>query len=114
MDFLVILAVIGVISLYFLRKTSKKPRAAQPTLDERRAKAQAQLVAEVATQPEVLIRTYTGKDQTTASVAYREEAAWLAQRSYYPASQTWSEGQWGCGAFALAALAWGSSSSCTS
>ena len=61
------------------------------------------------TQPPValtptLIRTYKGGQQADAVAAFRVDANELARSGYEPTSQSWAQGQWGCGAFAVALL----------
>jgi len=58
----------------------------------------------IAANSRVLIRSYRAKDQAAAAANFRDEAAILAQFGYSPTSQSWAAGQWGCGAFGLAAL----------
>ena len=52
----------------------------------------------------VIIRTYKGKNQADAVQAFQAEAAVLAKRGYYPTSQSWAQGSYGCGAFLIALL----------
>jgi hypothetical protein len=50
----------------------------------------------------VLVRTYRAKSQADAASVFQADAARLAAQGYYPVSQSWAEGSWGCGAFLLA------------
>jgi hypothetical protein len=54
-------------------------------------------------QRDVLIRVYRGS-QTSATRAFEADAAKLAQSRYFPASQSWAPGSYGCGAFLIALL----------
>jgi len=54
--------------------------------------------------PQILVRTYRAKTQDQAAMAFQADAAALAVRGYYPTSQSWAAGQYGCGAFLLALL----------
>lgn len=64
----------------------------------------AEIANEVAAAPGTIIRTYRGKQQVDAVAAMRADAAALAQHGYFPTSQSWAQGQWGCGAFLVALL----------
>jgi hypothetical protein len=50
-----------------------------------------------------VIRTYTGS-QLEASKAYQVDVVKMASEGYFPVSQSWSPGTWGCGAFLVALL----------
>lgn len=54
--------------------------------------------------PMVIVRSYKAKSHDRAAADMQADAEELAARGYHPVSQSWSQGQWGCGAFALAAL----------
>jgi hypothetical protein len=58
----------------------------------------------LASNPATIVRTYTGGQQADANVKFQRDAAELAQRGYAPTTQSWAQGQWGCGAFLVAAL----------
>lgn len=58
----------------------------------------------VAAGPATLIRTYRGKQQADAVQRFQIEAAVLAGKGYRPTSQSWAQGQWGCGAFLIALI----------
>jgi len=49
------------------------------------------------------VRTYRGAQQADTTAAFQADAAELAKHGYAPTTQSWAQGQWGCGAF-LAAL----------
>jgi hypothetical protein len=51
-----------------------------------------------------IIRTYRGRQQSDALTAFQRDAAELAKSNYYPTTQSWAQGQWGCGAFLVALL----------
>jgi len=52
----------------------------------------------------VVIRAYRAKSADAAGYVFQRDAAALAERGYYPTSQSWSQGSWGCGAFLVALL----------
>jgi hypothetical protein len=54
--------------------------------------------------PGLLVRVYKGKQQADANPAFAADATQLAAQGYYPSTQSWAPGQYGCGAWALAAL----------
>jgi hypothetical protein len=56
------------------------------------------------TQPLTLVRVYKGKQQADANPAFAADAAKLATQGYFPSTQSWAQGQWGCGAWLIAAL----------
>ena len=60
--------------------------------------------AEGADSPQVIIRTYRGKQQADAVAWFEADAADLALDGYSPTTQSWAQGQWGCGAFSVALL----------
>lgn len=49
----------------------------------------------------VIVRRYKGH-QSHASASFQHDAEQLAAQGYYPVSQVWAPGSWGCGAFLLA------------
>lgn len=51
----------------------------------------------------IAIKTYVGK-QNDANALFQEDSIKMAENNYYPTSQCWSQGQYGCGAFIGAAL----------
>jgi hypothetical protein len=50
-----------------------------------------------------IVRTYRG-NQNEATRLFQSDAATLATEGYFPISQSWAEGSWGCGAFIVALL----------
>lgn len=52
---------------------------------------------------QIVVKSYTG-DQTTATALFQADAKRMAVDGYYPTSQTWVPGQYGCGAFLFALL----------
>ena len=52
----------------------------------------------------IVVFTYRGKQQSDTTEAFRSDAARLATKGYFPTTQNWSEGQYGCGDFILALL----------
>lgn len=57
----------------------------------------------VSEQQPIIIKTYTG-NQETATAAFQVDSAKMASEGYYPTSQSWAPGSYGCGAFLLALL----------
>jgi hypothetical protein len=52
---------------------------------------------------EVVVKTYRGTE-AQATAAFQRDAPLMAQQGYYPVSQSWTPGEWGCGAFIAALL----------
>lgn len=52
---------------------------------------------------QIIVRTYTGS-QSGAAAAFQKDAQRLAEQGYFPVSQNWAQGSWGCGAFIVALL----------
>jgi hypothetical protein len=50
-----------------------------------------------------ITRTYPGNPYE-ANAVFQQDAATLASQGYFPTSQIYTEGQYGCGAFVVAAL----------
>ena len=50
---------------------------------------------------EILVKTYRGPE-AEATTAFQRDAPLMAQRGYYPISQIWTPGEYGCGAFLVA------------
>ena len=53
-------------------------------------------------QSATIVRVYKGRQQADAVKAMQKDAANLGKQGYYPVSQSWAQGQWGCGAFLVA------------
>ncbi len=53
--------------------------------------------------PQTLVRVYHGKQQADTASSLQHETDVLGRFGYQPSSQSWAQGQWGCGAW-LAAL----------
>jgi ribosomal protein L40E len=51
----------------------------------------------------IVIKTYKG-NQAEATKEFRKDSAIMANKGYYPTSQTWAAGSYGCGAFIIALL----------
>ena len=51
-----------------------------------------------------IVRVYRGAQQADANAAFRSDAVELAKYGYVPTTQSWAQGQWGCGAFLVALL----------
>src|SRR5450759_2518927 len=55
-------------------------------------------------KPGTIVRVYKGKQQADTTKEFARDAEKLAKQHYYPSSQSWAQGQWGCGAWAVAVL----------
>jgi len=58
--------------------------------------------AAAADSPPTIVRTYRGAQQADTTAAFQADAAELAKHGYAPTTQSWAQGQWGCGAFLVA------------
>lgn len=54
--------------------------------------------------PPVIVRTYKGHSQQDAAKWFTKDASMFGAAGYVPVSQSWAQGSWGCGSFALALL----------
>lgn len=54
-------------------------------------------------QKQVIVRRYIGS-QSGAMETYQADSADMAAQGYFPTSQVWTPGEYGCGAFLLALL----------
>lgn len=54
-------------------------------------------------QQQIVVKTYKGNEQQAAK-AFQADAAKMAEKGYFPTSQTWAPGSYGCGAFVLALI----------
>ena len=57
-----------------------------------------------ADSPPVIVQTYRGRSQKDAVKWFTRDAARLSAAGYVPVAQSWAQGSWGCGAFAVALL----------
>jgi hypothetical protein len=57
----------------------------------------------LAAQRPVIIKNYEGT-QAEATALFQADSIKMAERGYFPTSQSWAPGQWGCGAFVVAVL----------
>lgn len=53
--------------------------------------------------PKTVVRTYKGSIQD-ATAAFKKDALEMAKYDYYPTSQNYTPGQYGCGSFIIALL----------
>jgi hypothetical protein len=51
----------------------------------------------------IIVRTYKGSE-AKAITSFQADSVTMAARGYFPTSQSWVPGQWGCGAFLVALL----------
>jgi hypothetical protein len=70
-------------------------------VSSRRGRNKARLAKGERPRPRFIIRSYRGS-QAEATRNFREDSVRLASAGYFPTTQTWAPGQWGCGAFLLA------------
>jgi hypothetical protein len=54
-------------------------------------------------QKNVIVRRYIGS-QSGAMATYQSDSAKMAAQGYFPTSQVWTPGEYGCGAFLFALL----------
>jgi len=54
-------------------------------------------------QSQLVTKTYKGS-QSDAMRAYQRDSANMAAQGYFPTSQTWAAGSYGCGAFLVALI----------
>jgi len=59
-------------------------------------------VVDLSNGPSIIVRTYKGKQQSDAVAWFEADAVNLAVDGYSPTTQSWAQGQWGCGAFLVA------------
>ena len=50
--------------------------------------------AELVNQPQVIIKTYTGS-QESATARFQADSVEMAAQGYFPTSQSWAPGQYG-------------------
>ena len=84
--------VVGLALYFFARPVPESHRA--PLMPA----GSAASVAGSGPRPQTIIRTYRGKQQADTTAAFQADAAALAREGYEPTSQSWAQGQWGCGA----------------
>lgn len=77
------------------------PEETRAAAREATARALAPVIAD---SPPTVVRVYRGNQQADAARAFQAEAVVLAKLGYTPTSQSWAQGQWGCGAFLLALI----------
>jgi hypothetical protein len=52
----------------------------------------------------VIVRVYKGQSQADAVAKLQLDAARLSTQGYFPTTQSWAQGSWGCGSFLVALL----------
>jgi hypothetical protein len=52
---------------------------------------------------EIVVKTYRGTE-AEATAAFQRDAPLMAQHGYYPITQSWTSGEYGCGSFLVALL----------
>lgn len=73
-----------------------KKKAAAKLTKEKKQKKKPQKKA-------VVVKNYIGK-QEQANASFQKDSTVMLEHGYHPTNQSWSEGQYGCGAFLLAVL----------
>ena len=63
----------------------------------------AEREGERVSEQQVIVRRYRG-NQAGATRKYQEDAFKMAAAGYFPTSQVWAPGEYGCGSFLLALL----------
>lgn len=81
-------------------KTEKKERAAKAKL-EKQQKTEAERKRRAKARKQVITKSYIGR-QDKANSLFHADSIKMAESNYYPTTQNWSQGQYGCGAFLLA------------
>ncbi len=91
---------VGGIALIFLGLYGDPTKGFGPT--EVTSAPLAWLSSSPARRPATVIRMYRGSQQANAVAAFQRESEELARLGYSPVSQSWAQGQWGCGAWLVA------------
>jgi hypothetical protein len=50
-------------------------------------------------QNRIIIKNYKGQNQADAMASYQADATQMASMGYFPTSQSWAPGAYGCGSF---------------
>lgn len=85
------------------RKKAEQDKAERDALARAKEEEQKQLKREQAkkARDRIVTRTYRGS-QKSATAAFQADALKMAEAGYFPTSQMWAPGSYGCGAFVLA------------
>ena len=81
-------------------KQEKKDQVAKAKL-EKKEKAEKEKKRKAQARKKVITKSYIGK-QDKANSLFQADSIKMAEHNYYPRSQNWSQGQYGCGAFLIA------------
>lgn len=76
---------------------------AQPVRPESTPNSAPQVPSRFSNKQPVVIRNYTGT-QAQATAWFQKDAVGMAAQGYFPSSQTWIPGEYGCGSFLMALL----------
>jgi len=57
-----------------------------------------------ASKEPIVVKIYKGSSESFTLAAFQADAAKMAQQGYFPISQTWAPGAYGCESFLLAIL----------
>jgi len=80
----------------------KRERELQIKREAEEQKKREQAKARAARE-RIITKTYTGRQEKAMSL-FQQDAAKMAEKGYFPTSQSWAPGQYGCGAFVLALI----------
>ena len=69
----------------------------------RRENPEPESTTENTAKPNTVVKTYSGKQQEAAQ-KFEADAVEMEKENYYPTSQSFEPGTWGCGAFIVATL----------
>jgi superfamily II DNA/RNA helicase len=78
------------------RKAEEEQRKTEEEQKLEKAKAKA-------ARDRILTKTYTGSQEKAMSL-FKKDSAKMAEKGYFPTTQSWAPGQYGCGAFLLALI----------
>ena len=81
-------------------KQEKKDLVAKAKLDKKEKSEKEKKRIELA-RKKVITKGYIGK-QDKANSLFQSDSIKMAENNYYPKTQNWSQGQYGCGAFLIA------------
>lgn len=84
----------------YIEKKAEKERSAQAKL-EKKEKAEQDKKRKEQARKQVITKSYIGK-QDKANSLFQADSVKMAENNYYPKTQNWSQGQYGCGAFLIA------------
>lgn len=105
-------AIYAKVDAFLRRQAEEQQERARKTAEQRFAAQTKQALADRkqqhrerrrAARERIVTRTYTGS-QARATALFEKDAARMAERGYFPTSQSWVQGNWGCGSFIVALI----------